>query len=515
MNAKDDFESENNPAAVPDGLRIVSSLARLSIEELFSGLARIEDGGGIFDGCGQLFAPVNQPGPGRLFGARYTFSQDGVYGDLVDIAPVSRHWRHVSMAVSNADLILLGGDAASWPEAQIFEDCTRASLAGIRHCVIVVVDDDVSGAARRFEALSGQIRQHCEKLEFETLDVIPLGCLPERGAFEGALKKIFQQCKARNKNRVKPLQSGEGVKSDQFAAHFFGVAGKPVLPGRPYRLILAGQDVTASISTLKHRLELETAGHLASTHIQAGEIAYGNLSLDKPVFFQPFDENHDSGCGLLIDKISGEPAALVAIRFDLWRSSNVHWQLLDIDKKARAGLKRQTPVVLWFTGLSGSGKSTIANLLEKKLYAMGRHTCLLDGDNVRHGLCRDLGFTDVDRVENIRRVAETAKLMLDAGLIVVTAFISPFCDERRMARKLIGEGEFIEIFVDAPLFVCEERDPKGLYKKARAGLIRNFTGLDSPYEKPERCDVRLDADKYTAVELLEQLLEELERRSLI
>ncbi len=513
MNAKDDFEPESNLAAAPDGLRVVSSLARWAVEKLFPGLARIEGGGGIVDVCAQLFAPASRSG--RLFDACYTFSQNGVYGDLVDISPSSHKWRHVSMAVSNADLILLGGAVANWPQRQILEDCTRASLAGIRHCVIVVIDEDVSGAARRFEALSAQIRKHCEKLEFETPVVIPLGSLQEKEVFGGALRTIFQQRKGRDKTRVEPVQSGGGVKSDQFAAYFFGVAGKPVLPGRPYTLILAGQEATASISTLKHRFELETAGHLASTHIQAGEIAYGNLSLDKPVSFQPFDDNHNSGCGLLIDKISGEPAALVTIRFDLWRSSNVHWQQLDIDKKARAGLKQQTPVVLWFTGLSGSGKSTIANLLEKKLYAMGRHTCLLDGDNVRHGLCRDLGFTDVDRVENIRRVAETAKLMLDAGLIVVTAFISPFCDERRMARKLIGEGEFIEIFVDAPLDVCEERDPKGLYKKARAGLIRNFTGLDSPYEKPERCDIRLDADKYTAVELLEQLLEVLEQRSLI
>ena len=217
-----------------------------------------------------------------------------------------------------------------------------------------------------------------------------------------------------------------------------------------------------------------------------------NIALDQAIAFDPYEANPDLGGFILIDRITNATVGAGMIRFALRRSQNIHWQALDVSKTTRAQAKGQTPAVLWFTGLSGAGKSTIANLVEKKLQAQGRHTYLLDGDNVRHGLNKDLGFTEEDRVENIRRVAEVAKLMVDAGLIVIVSFISPFRSERRAARSLVEDGEFIEVFVDTPLAVAEERDPKGLYKKARGGELKNFTGIDSPYERPEHAEVRID-----------------------
>jgi bifunctional enzyme CysN/CysC len=220
-----------------------------------------------------------------------------------------------------------------------------------------------------------------------------------------------------------------------------------------------------------------------------------NLSLDRPLAFDPYDRNRDTGGFILIDRISHETAGAGLIHFALRRAENIHWQALDVNQANRSLQKSQKACVLWFTGISGAGKSTIANLVEKKLFGMGRHTYLLDGDNVRHGLNRDLGFTDADRVENIRRVAEVARLMSDAGLIVLVSFISPFRAERQLARSLLNAGEFVEIFVDLPLSEAEKRDPKGLYRKARAGKIKNFTGIDSPYEPPERPELRLDTEQ--------------------
>jgi bifunctional enzyme CysN/CysC len=237
--------------------------------------------------------------------------------------------------------------------------------------------------------------------------------------------------------------------------------------------------------------------------------------MGKPIVFDPYVDNTDTGSFILIDRFTNATVAAGMIEFGLHRATNVQWQELFIDKTARAGLKGQKPCVLWFTGLSGSGKSTIANTLEKRLHALGRHTYMLDGDNVRHGLSKDLGFSDADRVENIRRVAEAARLFIDAGLIVMVSFISPFRSERRMARELVGDGEFIEIFVDTPLEVCEARDPKGLYRKARAGLIRNFTGIDSGYEPPEQAELSLATRDTSPDVLAERVLAELRRRHVV
>ena len=297
--------------------------------------------------------------------------------------------------------------------------------------------------------------------------------------------------------------------ADQFAAHLLWMEDAALLPGRPYWLKIGSRTVAATVSEIKHRIDVNTQEPLAAKRLELNEVAYVNLSLDEPIVFAPYAQNRALGGFILIDRHNNNTVAAGTIDFALRRAGNVHWQHLEVDKAARARIKGQPPRVLWFTGLSGAGKSTIANLVDKRLHALGYHTFLLDGDNVRHGLNRDLGFTDEDRVENIRRVAEVAKLMTDAGLIVLVSFISPFRAERQMARARFEEGEFLEIFVDVPLALAEQRDVKGLYRKARAGQIPNFTGIDSAYETPEHAEVRLDAGNESPEKLAAQVLEKL------
>ena len=303
--------------------------------------------------------------------------------------------------------------------------------------------------------------------------------------------------------------------ADQIAARLIWFDEEPMLPGRAYTLKCGCQTTTATVSSLKYKLNVDNLDHVAGKTLELNEVGLCNLTTAKALVFDSYTENADTGSFILIDRFTNATVAAGMIEFGLRRATNIQWQELSIDKAARAGLKEQKPCILWFTGLSGAGKSTIANALEKRLLAMGRHTYLLDGDNIRHGLNKDLGFTDADRVENIRRVAEAARLFVDAGLIVMVSFISPFRSERRMARDLFEEGEFIEIFVDTPLEVCEARDPKGLYVKARAGLITNFTGIDSLYEPPERAELKLDTSKASPESLAETVLGELRRRHLI
>jgi bifunctional enzyme CysN/CysC len=299
--------------------------------------------------------------------------------------------------------------------------------------------------------------------------------------------------------------------SDQFETTLIWMAEEDALPGRPYWLKIGAKTVSATITEIKFKVNVNTLEHLAGKTLDLNEIAVCNISLDQPIAFDPYDANPDMGGFILIDRTTNATVAAGLIHFALRRAQNVHWQSLDVTRNARAEIKGQKPAVLWFTGLSGAGKSTIANLVEKKLHSLGKHTVLLDGDNVRHGLNRDLGFTDADRVENVRRVAEVSKLMADAGLIVLVSFISPFRAERDMARGLMAEGEFYEVFVDTPLADAEKRDVKGLYKKARAGQLKNFTGVDSPYEAPELPEIHIDTTKLDAAAAAALIVEKLTR----
>jgi bifunctional enzyme CysN/CysC len=303
--------------------------------------------------------------------------------------------------------------------------------------------------------------------------------------------------------------------ADSLQATIVWMHDDPMLRGRSYLLRTGTKTVGATLSPLKYKLNVDSLEHVAANTLGLNEIGVCDLELAAPIAFDRYEDNRDTGGFILIDRITNDTVGAGLIRFALRRSENVHWQALTIDHEARAALMQQRPCVLWFTGLSGAGKSTIANRVEAELYRRGHHTYLLDGDNVRHGLNRDLGFTDADRVENIRRIAEVAKLMVDAGLIVLVSFISPFRSERNMARTLFDPGEFIEVYVDTPLAVAEERDPKGLYKKARRGQLKNFTGLDSPYEAPERPEIRLDTLATTPEEASQELIELLERSGIL
>jgi bifunctional enzyme CysN/CysC len=304
-------------------------------------------------------------------------------------------------------------------------------------------------------------------------------------------------------------------RADAFAAHLVWMSETPLLPGRTYLLKAGAQTIGAMVTELKYRVDIETFDHLAAKELQLNEIAFVNIATAEPVSFDPYDESRETGGFILIDRHSNATVGAGLIRFGLRRAANTYFQSFQVTKVARAQLNAQKPALLWFTGLSGAGKSTIADNLERKLHALGKHTFVLDGDNVRHGLNRDLGFTEADRVENIRRVAEVAKLFVEAGLITLVAFISPFRAEREMARELVAPGEFIEIFVDTPLEACERRDPKGLYKKARRGELRNFTGLDSPYEPPLNPELKLDALNDSASDLADRIIDFMQQRGLL
>ncbi|MCH7627527.1 MAG: sulfate adenylyltransferase subunit CysN [Proteobacteria bacterium] len=297
--------------------------------------------------------------------------------------------------------------------------------------------------------------------------------------------------------------------ADQFETTLVWMADEALLPGRAYWLKLGTQTVSATVQAPKYTVNVNTMEHLACKTLDLNAIGVAEITTDRPVVFEPYADSRTLGGFILIDKITNATVAAGMLHFSLRRAQNVHWQALDVSREAHAALKNQKPAVLWFTGLSGSGKSTVANLVEKKLHALGKHTFLLDGDNVRHGLNKDLGFTETDRIENIRRVGEVARLMTDAGLIVLTAFISPFRAEREMVRELLPEGEFVEVFIDTPLDVAEARDVKGLYKKARSGQLKNFTGIDSPYEAPENPEIRVDTTKESPEDAAERIVDHL------
>ena len=297
--------------------------------------------------------------------------------------------------------------------------------------------------------------------------------------------------------------------ADQFEVTLVWMSEDAMLPGRSYLVKLGARTVGATFATPKYKVNVNSLEHQAARTLHLNEIGVCNLHLDRYVAFDPYRENRDTGGLIVIDRLTNDTVGAGLLHFALRRSQNIHWQAIEVNKQAHALQKGQRPCIVWFTGLSGAGKSTIANLVERKLHGMGRHTYLLDGDNVRHGLNKDLGFTDADRVENIRRVAEVARLMMDAGLIVLVSFISPFAVERRMARSLVGPNEFFEVFVDAPLDVAEQRDVKGLYAKARRGELKNFTGIDSPYERPERPEITIDTTAAAAQDAAEAIVAQL------
>ncbi|MEM7404305.1 MAG: sulfate adenylyltransferase subunit CysN [Pseudomonadota bacterium] len=299
--------------------------------------------------------------------------------------------------------------------------------------------------------------------------------------------------------------------ADQFAAHLIWMDDTSMLPERTYQIRFATATATAQVTDLVHQIDVNTLEHLAAKTLELNHVGYCKLALDRPVAFDPYHLDRQTGAFVLIDKVSNATVGAGVVDFALRRASNVEWHAMKVDKALRAEVNGHKPCVLWFTGLSGAGKSTVADVLEQKLHVLGRRTYLLDGDNVRHGLNKDLGFTDQDRVENIRRVAEVAKLMVDAGLMTLVSFISPFRSERAMARALMEDGEFIEIFVDTPLDVCEQRDPKGLYKKARSGELKNFTGIDSAYEAPEKPELTLPSAHMSPEQLADLVVDHLRK----
>jgi bifunctional enzyme CysN/CysC len=325
------------------------------------------------------------------------------------------------------------------------------------------------------------------------------GDLAEAGAGESAMLTLADAVDC-SRGDVIAAADDPPQCADQFEATIVWMADEPLVPARQYWLKLAAATASASVQQPKYEVDVATLQHMAARTLELNAIGVANIILDRAIPFEPYADNRDLGGFILIDKATNATVAAGMIHFALRRSQNVHWQASDIDRAHHARQKNQRPAVIWLTGLSGAGKSTIANLVEKTLARMNRHTFLLDGDNVRHGLNKDLGFTDADRAENIRRVGEVAKLMTDAGLIVVTAFISPFRAEREMVRRMIAAGEFYEVHIDTPLALAEARDVKGLYKKARAGALKNFTGIDSPYEAPLDPEIRIDTTAMSAQE---------------
>ncbi len=340
------------------------------------------------------------------------------------------------------------------------------------------------------------------------------GDLPEAVAGQSVTLTLADEVDISRGDLISEATAPAGV-ADQFETTVVWMHEDPLLAGRSYLLKMGAQTVTASVMDIKYQVNVNTLEHVAAKTLGLNAIGVCTLNLDRPIGFDPYADNRDTGGYILIDRLTNATVAAGLIHFALRRSQNIHVQHVDVNKASRNELNRQKSSVVWFTGLSGSGKSTIANLLEKKLHAMGHRTYLLDGDNVRHGLNKDLGFTDTDRVENIRRVAEVAKLMVDAGLIVLTAFISPFQAERRMARSLMDAGEFFEIHMDVPLALAEQRDVKGLYKKARRGELKNFTGIDSRYEVPEAPELHLATDKLSPDEAVEQIIAMLRSRGVL
>lgn len=413
-----------------------------------------------------------------------------------------------------ASLGILEGDVSIYPDAALvlvdpaagLSPQTRqmiavARTAGARHLVLAVAAKEPG-----VDAIGAALHDFAAKLEFSTAVALPAD---DADALRAHLSKLV----------ASPAQ-GEPATTDvpasgQFAAHIACVSDHDLLPGRDYRLRLPGVETTASVTAVKYRLDLDSLRRMPARLLRQGEIGACTIATEVPISLAESCEDADAARFTLSDLFTDEVIAAGSVDFALRRGMNVHWQPFTVNKELRAAAKDQRPCIVWFTGLSGAGKSTIANLVEGWLALQGRHTYLLDGDNVRHGLNKDLGFTAADRVENIRRVGEVARLFVDSGLIVLCSFISPFRAERESVRSLVGADEFIEVHVTAPLDVCEQRDPKGLYAKCRAGHLPNFTGIDSPYEEPEQPDLVLDTTTASASELAQRVVALLHDRGVV
>ena len=471
---------------------------------------------------------------GRLQAEAPVVLQDGLRADQESGIASDVAWRHfetdrrkfiaadvpghelragtVAMGAASADLAVILVDARAGILTQTRRHSYIVALMGVRQAVLAVNKMDLAGDAQPvFEAIAEEYEAFAHELGIEKVQAIPLSALTGENVRAGggampwyAGPTVMQALEGADPGgnsadgpfrlpvqQVARPDPDQPAVADQFAAHLIWLDGSAMLPGRPYAIRIGTATATAQVTDLVHRVDVDTLKHLAAKTLEREEVGYCKIALDRRVAFDPYADNRNTGALVLIDKFSGATAGVGVIRFPLRRATNVIWQPTKIDRAARAQAKGQVPRLLWITGLPAAGKSTVADRLEQKLHAAGVHTYLLDGDNVRHGLNRDLGFTEQDRVESVRRVAEVAKLMVDAGLVVIVSMISPFRSERRMARDLVSEGEFVEVFVDTPLAVCEARDPKGLYRRARAGELINFTGIDSPYEPPEAAEIVL------------------------
>ncbi len=432
-----------------------------------------------------------------------------------------RHIAEQEILTANAAIILVEAGVGVVRETR--RHCFLASMTRVPHVAFAIHGMDLAGPSEnRYREIESACLRLAEQMGLADVVCIPLSSVDAESlpSVRGmpwhpgpTLKAWLDAVQAPTKDRPHPPSPivNAAQTAGQFEASVVWLSEAPMLRGRAYLIKTWDKTVEGTISPLKYKINVDTLEHVAAEALERNEIGVCELELEEPVRFDAYGENRHTGSFLLIDPIGAQVAGAGMIRFALRRAHNVHLQHLDVDKSARAVMKRQKPCVLWLTGLSGAGKSTVANLVEKALHAEGRHTYLLDGDNVRHGLNKDLGFTAADRVENIRRIAEVARLMVDAGLIVITAFISPFRAERRMARALFDRSEFIEVYVDAPLDIAERRDPKGLYRKARRGELKNFTGIDSPYEPPEAPEIHLDTAVLSREEAVLRVLEQLRK----
>ena len=447
---------------------------------------------------------------------------------VVDAPDHGRYSPHMVTGASTLECAVILIDAGKGILTQTRSDSYLVSLLGIGHVVVAVNKmDAVVYEEAAFRAIEREHLEFAARVGLTDVTCIPVSALNgdnvlERGeklswfdgpSLIGYLEAVRVQ-RPRGDDAI-PARATPPQVSDQLQATIVWMHDDPLLRGRSYLMRIGTGTVTATIAPLKYRVNVDSLEHVAANKLELNEIGVCDLELSRPVAFDPYEHNRDTGAFILIDRITNDTVGAGMIHFALRRAQNIRWQELTVDRTARAAHKQQVPCVLWFTGLSGAGKSTIANRVEVELHGRGQHTYMLDGDNVRHGLNRDLGFTDADRVENIRRVAEVCRLMIDAGLIVLVSFISPFRSERQMARALFDETEFFEVFVDTPLAVAEKRDPKGLYKKARRGELRHFTGIDSPYEPPENAELRLDTTALSAAEAAAAVIALLERRDLL